>query len=124
MAGDLKQISHSTQSLIQIRSWHYDTRTKNEAKPEINLPVGTHVMFTTPLNKKWYPAVIEEYLGYRSYKIRASDNAQYVRTWYHLKPYVPNSVKTAPKVENNKTSDSANVRVSTRIKKARVKLDL
>ena len=28
MAGDLKQISHSTQSLIQIRSWHYDTRTK------------------------------------------------------------------------------------------------
>ena len=81
-------------------------------------------MFTTPLNKKWYPAVIEEYLGYRSYKIQASDNAQYVCTWYHLKPYVPSSVKTAPKVENNKTSDSANVHVSTHIKKAPVKLDL
>ena len=80
-------------------------------------------MFTTPLNK-WYPAVIEEYLGYRSYKIRASDNAQYVHTQYHLKPYVPTSVKTAPKVENNKTSDSANVCVSTCIKKAPVKLDL
>ena len=99
-------------------------KDKNEAKPEINLPVGTHVMFTTPPNKKWYPAVIEEYLGYRSYKIRAADNAQYVRTRYHLKPYVPNSVKTAPKVENNKTSDSANVHVSTCTKKAPVKLDL
>ena len=28
------------------------TQGKNEAKPEINLPVGTHVMFTTPSNKK------------------------------------------------------------------------
>ena len=117
---DLPQYTKSDPNQIMALQ-HKD---KNEAKPEINLPVGTHVMFTTPLNKKWYPAVIEEYLGYRSYKIRASDNAQYVRTWYHLKPYVPSSVKTAPKVENNKTSDSANVRASTRIKKAPVKLDL
>ena len=46
----------------QITALQY--KDKNEAKPEINLPVGTHVMFTTPPNKKWYPAVIKEYLGY------------------------------------------------------------
>ena len=97
-------------------------KDKNEAKPEINLPVGTHVMFTTPPNKKWYPAIVEEYLGYRSYRIRAPDNAQYVRTRYHLKPYVPNSASKA--VKNNKTNDSTHVRVSKRIKKAPVKLDL
>ena len=44
-------------------------KDKNDAKPEINLPMETHVMFTTPPNKKWYPAIVEEYLGYRSYRI-------------------------------------------------------
>ena len=45
------------------------TKGQKLGKTRVNLPVGTHVMFTTPLNKKWYPSVIEEYLGYRSYKI-------------------------------------------------------
>ena len=64
MAGDsqtdLPQYTKSDPNQIMALR-HKD---KNEAKPEINLPVGTHVMFTTPPNKKWYPAVIEEYLGY------------------------------------------------------------
>ena len=30
------------------------------------LPVGTNVMFITPPNKKWFPAVVKEYLGHRS----------------------------------------------------------
>ena len=97
-------------------------KDKNEAKPEVNLPVGTHVMFTTPPNKKWYPAIVEEYLGYRSYRIRAPDNVQHMRTRYHVKPYVPNSASKA--VKNNKTNDSTHMRVSKRIKKAPVKLDL
>ena len=88
----------------------------------MNLPVGTHIMFTTPPNKKWYPAVIEEYLGYRSYKIQTPDNAEYIRTRYHLKPYVPNSALQA--IKNNKMADSTHMRVSTCIKKAPVKLDL
>ena len=97
-------------------------KDKNEAKPEINLPVGTHVMFTTPPNKKWSPAVVEKYLGYRSYRIRAPDNTLYVRTRYHLKPYVSNPASKA--VKNNNTNDSTHVRVSKRIKKAPVILDL
>ena len=97
-------------------------KDKNEAKPEINLPVGTHVMFTTPPNKKWYHAVIEEYLGYCSYRIQTPDNAQYIRTRYHLKPYVPNSPPQA--IKNNEMDDSTHMRVSTHIKKEPVKLDL
>ena len=62
MAGDLKQISHSTQCLIQIRSWHYDTRTKMRQNQR-STSLWELMLFTTPLNKKWYPTVIEEYLG-------------------------------------------------------------
>ena len=97
-------------------------KDKNEAKPEMNLPVGTHVMFTTLPNKKWYPAVVKEYLGYWSYRIRTPDNAEYICTRYHLKPYVPNSALQA--IKNNNMDDSTHMRVSTRIKKAPVKLDL
>ena len=32
------------------------------------LPVGSHVMFITPPEKRWHLAIIQEYLGHRSYK--------------------------------------------------------
>ena len=77
----------------------------------MNLPVGTHVMFTTPPNKKRYTAVIQEYLGYCSYRIRTPDNAEYIRTRYHLKPYVPNSALQA--IKNNQMDDSTHMQVSS-----------
>ena len=32
-------------------------------------PVGSHVMFITPPEKRWHPAIIQEYLGHWSYKV-------------------------------------------------------
>ena len=51
------------------------------------LPVGTNVMFITPPNKKWFPAVVKEYLGHRSYKIKTPEGVIYCHTRLHLKPY-------------------------------------
>ena len=45
-------------------------QNKNEQAQHDNiLPVGSHVMFITPLEKRWHPAIIQEYLGHWSYKV-------------------------------------------------------
>ena len=47
-----------------------ETVNKNEQAQHDNiLPVGSHVMFITPPEKRWHPAIIQEYLGYWSYKV-------------------------------------------------------
>ena len=53
------------------------------------LSIGTKVMCITPPGKTWHPATVEEYLGYHSYKIKTDNDATYVRTRLHLKPYKP-----------------------------------
>ena len=41
------------------------TTCKNAQAAEDNvLPIGTHIMFMTPPEKTWVPAVINEYLGH------------------------------------------------------------
>ena len=43
-------------------------QNKNEQAQHDNiLPVGSHVMFITPPEKRWHPAIIQEYLGHWSY---------------------------------------------------------
>ena len=45
-------------------------QNKNEQAQHDNiLPVGYHVMFKTPPEKRWRPAIIQEYLGHCSYKV-------------------------------------------------------
>ena len=64
------------------------SKDKNpQAEHDNILPVGTNVMFITPPNKKWFPAVVKEYLGHRSYKIQTPDGVVYRHTRLHLKPY-------------------------------------
>ena len=46
------------------------TTCKNAQAAEDNvLPIGTHVMFITPPEKTWVPAVIKEYLGLIKYRL-------------------------------------------------------
>ena len=47
------------------------------------------VMFTTPPEKRWHPAIIEEYLGHWSYKVQTPDGVVYHQSRLHLKLYVP-----------------------------------
>ena len=49
-------------------------QNKNEQAQHDNiLPVGSHVMFITPPEKRWHPAIIQEYLGHQSYKVQTPD---------------------------------------------------
>ena len=65
-------------------------QNKNEQAQHDNiLPLGSHVMFITPPEKRWHPAIIQEYLGHQSYKVRTPDGVVYRRSRLHLKPYVP-----------------------------------
>ena len=59
-----------------------------QAEHDNILPMGTNVKFITP-NKKWFPAVVKEYVGHRSYKIQTPDGVIYHHTRLHLKPYKP-----------------------------------
>ena len=66
------------------------SKDKNlQAEHDNILPVGTNVMFITPPNKKWFPAVVKEYLGHRSYRIQTPGGVVYCCTRLHLKPYKP-----------------------------------
>ena len=84
------------------------------------LPPGTNVMFLTPPSKIWQRAVVVEYKGYRSYKIRAKNGAVYIRTRYHLKPYKP----TIPKVAAEQQETANPMRTSGRTVRPPEKLNL
>ena len=65
-------------------------QNKNEQAQHDNiLPVSSHVMFISPPEKRWHPAIIQEYLGHWSYKVRTPDGVMYHRSRLYLKPYVP-----------------------------------
>ena len=71
-------------SPVQVEDLH--SKGKNPQPEHDNiLPVGTNVISIT--NKKWFPAVVKEYLGHRSYKIQTPDGVIYCHTRLHLKPY-------------------------------------
>ena len=78
---------------VPIENLRAEDKNPQAAQDNV-LPVGTDVMYITPPNKKWYPAVVTEYLGHRSYKIKAADGAIYRRTRLHLKPYKPQPLRT------------------------------
>ena len=89
--SDLPQIQRRpSQEPEKLRS----TDKHPEAADSNVLPVGAKVMYITPPGRTWQPAVVHEYLGYRSYKIKAENGAIYTRTRLHLKPYETNK---APK---------------------------
>ena len=65
-------------------------QNKNEQAQHDNiLPLGSHVMFITPPEKRWHPAIIQEYLGHQSYKFLTPDGVVYRQSRLPLKPYVP-----------------------------------
>ena len=65
-------------------------QNKNEQAQHDNiLPLGSHVMFITPPEKRWHSAIIQENLDHRSYKVQTQDGVVYYQSRLHLKPYVP-----------------------------------
>ena len=98
------ELLHNRKPNLDIPKWerpttvpieHLRAENKNPQAAEDNvLPIGTNVMYITPPNKKWFPAVVIEHLGHRSYKIKAADGAIYRRTRLHLKPYKPQPQRT------------------------------
>ena len=90
-------IPHVERSTVPVEHLRVQDKNPQAAQDKI-LPVGSHVMFITPPNKKWFPATIVEHLGHRSYKIKAADGTVYRRTRLHLKPYKPQPqrIKRAP----------------------------
>ena len=68
-------------------------QNKNEQAQHDILPVGSHVMFITPPEKRWHPDNIQEYLGHQSCKVQTPDGVAYHQNRLHLKPYVPQSTQ-------------------------------
>ena len=70
-------------------------------------PIGQHVMYREPNNRRWYPTtLIQQLPGKRSYIIRTHDNVMYRNTQVHLKPYKPKKNSQHPeisKVDNNQS---------------------
>ena len=100
-------------------------QNKNEQAQHGNiLPLGSHVMFITAPEKRWHPAIIQDYLGHRSYKVRTPDRVVYRRSRLHLRPYVPQG--TQRKVQTKLTElPELNVHeCPQRQQHAPVKLDL
>ena len=93
------ELLHGRKPSIDLPQWERKPKVnlevlrqqnKNEQAQHDNiLPVGSHVMFITPPEKGWHPAIIQEYLGHRSYKVQTPDGVVYRRSRLHLKPYVP-----------------------------------
>ena len=81
-------------------------------------------MFITPPEKRWHPAIIQEYLGHWSYKVQTPDGVVYRQSRLHLKPYVPQG--TQRKVQT-KLTELPELNVHERPQRqqhAPVKLDL
>ncbi len=78
-------------------------------------------MFKTPPDKTWAPATVLEYLGFRSYRIKATDGAVYVRSLFHLKPYKPSA---QPKLAPPALSAEPVLRTSSHAHRAPNRLDL
>ena len=97
-------------------------QNKNEQAQHDNiLPVGSHVMFITPPDKRWHPAIIQEYLSHWSYKVRTPDGVVYCQSRLHLKPYVPQGAQR--KVQTKLTELNVHEHLQ-RQRHAPVKLDL
>ena len=73
------ELLHGRKPSIDLPQWERKPKVnlevlrqqnKNEqAQHDNTLPVGSHVMFMTPPEKRWHPAIIQEYLGHWSYKV-------------------------------------------------------
>ena len=98
---------------------------KNEQAQHDNiLPVGSHVMFITPPEKRWHPAIIQEYLGHWSYKVRTPDRVVYHRSRLHLKPYVPQGTQRKVQTKLTELPELTVHEHPQRQRHAPVKLDL
>ena len=73
------ELLHGRKPSIDLPQWERKPKVnlevlrqqnKNEQAQHDNiLPIGSHVMLITPPEKRWHPAIIQEYLGYQSYKV-------------------------------------------------------
>ena len=101
------------------------SKDKHQEKADENiLPIGTKVMYMTLPSKTCHPATVEEYLGYRSCKIKADNGAMYVRTRLHLKPCKPCTQPTPKQATWEQPALPMMPRVSTRARKAPTHMDL
>ena len=77
------ELLHGRKPSIDLPQWERKPKVnlevlrqqnKNEQAQHDNiLPVGSHVMFMTPPEKRLHPAIIQEYLGHRSYKVQTPE---------------------------------------------------
>ena len=98
------ELLHGRKPSIDLPQWERKPKVnlevlrqqnKNEQAQHDNiLPVGSHVMFITPPEKRWHPAIIQEYLDHRSYKVRTPDGVVYCGSRLYLKPYVPQGTQS------------------------------
>ena len=73
------ELLHGRKPSIDLPQWERKPKVnlevlrqqnKNEQAQHDNiLPIGSHVMFITPPEKRWHPAIIQKYLGHWSYKV-------------------------------------------------------
>ena len=81
------ELLHGRKPSIDLPQWERKPKVnlevlrqqnKNEQAQHDNiLPVGSHVMFITPPEKRWHPAIIQEYMGHQSYKVQTPDGVVY-----------------------------------------------
>ena len=81
------ELLHGRKPSIDLPQWERKPKVNLEVLRQQNkseqaqhdniLPLGSHVMFITPPEKRWHPAIIQEYLGHRSYKVQTPDGVVY-----------------------------------------------
>ena len=74
-------------------------KDKSLSSPIHDIPIGQHVMYREPNDRRWYPAtIIQQLPEKRSYLIKTNDNVIYRKTEVHLKPYTPKEKVPQPEL--------------------------
>ena len=82
-------------------------KDKPLSSPTHDIPVGQHIMYREPSDRRRYPAaIIQQIPEKRSYLIKTKDNVIYRKMQVHLKPYIPKKKVQQPelcKIDNNQS---------------------
>ena len=80
---DINHTARPTAEILHVKD-------KSLSTPTHDIPIGQHVMYREPSDRRWYPAtVIQQLPEKRTYIIKTHDNVMYRKMQAHLKPYKP-----------------------------------
>ena len=87
----------------------------NHYPPTHHIPIGQHVMYREPNDRRWYPAtIIQQLPEKRSYLIKTNDNVINREIQVHLKLYTPKN--KVPQLELSKVDNNQSVNINQRPK--------